>query len=377
MKILFVTSNLVAGGAERQWQRLASGLAREGHEPRVVALDSGGPVVDGLVAGAVDVTVVGIRHQLDLAPLRKVSAFADFTPDVVVSRDTSGMCIATAIGRLRRIPHVHTDHRQIGMQLNPRRELLTRLNAPYLDGVVLVSAQQRSMWEGQRVSKARFAVIPNGVDDPPVGDRAALREQLGLRTDDTVVMMTATLRAEKRVSDFINAIKRVRQADARAVGVVVGGGEQLELARGLTDGDPGFRLLGHRDDVSVLLQAADIFVLPSSMEAQPLAVLEALASGLPVIATSVGDIPSMVTDENGRRFPVGDVAQLAAHISELLNNPAVRSACGARGRWLWEQQWQADAMVGHYSDFFANLISKRSESQRQPEKLILRALGWN
>jgi glycosyltransferase involved in cell wall biosynthesis len=173
--------------------------------------------------------------------------------------------------------------------------------------------------------------------------------------------MTATLRPEKRVADFIAAVRRAASAMPGMLGVIAGGGEQLGLARTLTLGDPCFRVLGEQHDIDRLLLGADLFVLPSEMEAQPMAILEAMAAGLPIVATRVGGVPNLVRQgQNGVLVDVGDVIELGRAIADLAADAQRRARYGQRSRQLWEKHWTADLMVDHYESALRALVRSRS-----------------
>jgi glycosyltransferase involved in cell wall biosynthesis len=353
MRLLFVTAALEAGGAERQWQRLLTGLINDGYEASVLAVGAEGPLAEAFRSDGIEVAAIGLRDRADLPRMARAVFTAARSPDLLVSKDPSAMCIAAVAGQLSRTPHIHTDHNQIGRALHPRREWLTRLVAPSLTSVVLVSDRQRQAWTARRVQPSKLHVIANGVDPPLQMNRAQMREALGLGMDEVAVTMTATLRPEKRVTDFVEAVRRAQRANPKVVGLVAGGGEELPLLREQVRDDPGFRVLGHREDVPAVLAASDICVSSSSAEAQPMAVLEAMACGLAVVATAVGDMDRLVgAGANGWLVAVGDVEGLGAHIAQLATDTELRAAFGRESLRRWEENWQAELMVQRYEALF-------------------------
>jgi glycosyltransferase involved in cell wall biosynthesis len=183
-----------------------------------------------------------------------------------------------------------------------------------------------------------------------------MRESLGLQPDQVAVTLTATLRPEKRVTDFVEAVRRARRANPKVVGLVAGGGDELPLLRQQVRDEPGFRVLGHRDDVPAVLAASDVCVLSSSVEALPVAVLEAMACGLPVVATAVGDMDRLVeTGTNGWLVGAGDVEGLGERIAELAADIDLRAAFGRESLRRWEENWQADLMVHRYEALFESV----------------------
>jgi glycosyltransferase involved in cell wall biosynthesis len=302
-----------------------------------------------------------MRRRLDLRRLASASVWREFKPDVIVSNDTVSLAVGTLASGLWRVPHVHTEHRQTESSQTLWRELLAGVGAPFLTKVILVDPSQRALWRRRWISKGRIDVIGNGVDAPVGPGRSEARSALGVDDRQVVTLMTATLRPEKRVADFIAAVRRAASAMPGMLGVIAGGGEQLGLARTLTLGDPCFRVLGEQHDIDRLLLGADLFVLPSEMEAQPMAILEAMAAGLPIVATRVGGVPNLVRQgQNGVLVDVGDVIELGRAIADLAADAQRRARYGQSSRQLWEKHWTADLMVDHYESALRALVRSRS-----------------
>jgi glycosyltransferase involved in cell wall biosynthesis len=120
------------------------------------------------------------------------------------------------------------------------------------------------------------------------------------------------------------------------------------------------RFLGHRDDVPAVLAAADVFVLPSRSEASPNSVIEAMAAGLPVVATSVGGIPELVTDgRTGRLVPPGDPSALAQALVDLLDHPGHAAELGRAARARIERTASFERMVADFESLYLEEIAAR------------------
>jgi glycosyltransferase involved in cell wall biosynthesis len=178
-----------------------------------------------------------------------------------------------------------------------------------------------------------------------------------------VALLVATLRPEKRVPDFIDAVSAARKSNPALVGVVVGDGPERSVVRAAADGRPGIYLLGHRDDVSELMRAADIFALASEHEALPMSILEAMAAGLPIVATDVGGIPGVVTHgENGLLVPPEDPAAMAARLVELASDSDLRLAMGSVSRRRQRESWDAGRMIERYAEFLLAVCRQRDRA---------------
>jgi glycosyltransferase involved in cell wall biosynthesis len=351
MKVLFVGPNLAAGGAERQWSILLPGLRERGIDARLIALDGGGPMAEPLHRSGVPFDVIDMRHQADLRRLLRSGLVRGFVPDAVVSRSVSGLYVGYALARWRRAAHVHNDHRQVGMALTPRREAMTRLLARRIDRVIVVSADQVEAWRERHYPAERIVRVANGVDAPEIADtKLEIRRELGIAQDAVAALLVATLRPEKDVPAFVRAVRRARETQPELIGLVAGEGPDRPAVEQAAAGDPAVRLLGHRDDITRLLKAADLFVLSSRFEAVPMAILEAMAAGLPVLATGVGSIPDMVADgQSGLLVDPGDADAMAGALATLAADRSLREAMGAQGAQRHRERWNADTMVEGYA----------------------------
>jgi glycosyltransferase involved in cell wall biosynthesis len=357
MRALFITPSLGAGGAERHWSILLPGLRRRGIDARLIALEGGGPFVEPLTDGGVPLEVLGMRHQADLRPLACSPLLRGFAPDVIVSRSVSALYVGHLVAMLRRLPHVFNEHRGAGLALSPRREAMVRLVAKHVDLVIAVSPDQASAAIERHFRPDRVVVISNGVPAPRVNEsRAESRRQLGIPEAAVVAVLVASLRPEKRVPDFAQAVLSARRSCPELVGLIVGEGSERSSVELLTQGGSGVRLLGHRDDVQRILAATDVFVLASEHEAVPMALLEAMAAGLPVLATGVGGIPAIVSDgESGFLVPPRDPEAMAAKLAQLGADPHLRRSMGRTGARLHREHWQAEAMIDGYARVLTEL----------------------
>lgn len=204
---------------------------------------------------------------------------------------------------------------------------------------VLFTQAEEDAETARRLGLCRGGVIEaigNGVDParfagPPSDDRRrAVRAALGTPEDAVVVMMIGRLVAEKGYPELFRAM-----AGQNAELWAVGGRLMSDHAGAVTppEGAPNIKLLGFRDDVPDLLAAADIFVLPSHREGMPRAIIEAMMSGLPVVATDIrGAREEVVAGETGLLVPVADDAALAGALERLIADEAVRRSMGEKGR---------------------------------------------
>jgi glycosyltransferase involved in cell wall biosynthesis len=245
-------------------------------------------------------------------------------------------------------------------------ELPNRLLAPITDAFIAV-AEPHGRYLNQREGcpAAKVRVIPNGVDTERFRPRRAnssLRRQLALAPDAPLVGIVAALRPEKNHELFLQAAALVRRELPHARMLVVGDGsrraalEALSAELSLSD---AVRFLGTRHDVPELLSLVDVAVLSSHMEANPVSILEAMASEKPVVATRVGSVAETVLDgQTGYLVAPGDAAQLAQRVVSLLKDPAHAAAMGRAGRQHVLAHWSIQRMVEGYEELLGGLWEK-------------------
>ncbi len=361
LHVAHVLHSLEVGGTENGVVNLVTRLGGVRHS--VIAMTTAGPLAARLPAG-VGVRCLGKRPGIDArAILRLARELRRLRPTVVHSRNW-GALDAVLAARLARVPVViHGEHGREAsdlLGLDPRRNRLRRLAARLVDRFVTVSFDlRRWLIETVRIPAARVVTIHNGVDTERFGDegREAGRAALGLAPDRLVVGAVGRLDPVKDHAGLLAAFALV--AEASAMLVIVGEGpcrSPLETrVRALGLGER-VRLLGERGDVALLLRGLDVFVLPSLGEGISNTLLEAMATGLPVVATRVGGNPELVEDGvNGRLVPPADPGALAGALAEYLADPALRALHGKTSRQLAVERFGLDRMAARYRKLYRGL----------------------
>ena len=211
-------------------------------------------------------------------------------------------------------------------------------------------------------------VVPYGIDVPSFNgdyDRRAVLRELGIPLSHLVVGNVARLVPQKAHEYLIQAARPLLASRNDVTFVIVGDGqsrkELLQMARSTGYADR-FVFTGWRDDVARLLSAFDIFVMPSLFEGLCMAVLEAFAAGVPVVATPVGGIPSSVAEgETGKLVPPRDAEALANAILWMLEHPAEARDMGLRGRQLVEAKFTMEAMLADTVAVYERLLTRRND----------------
>lgn len=228
--------------------------------------------------------------------------------------------------------------------------------------LVAVSRPISEVLQAAGIPADRIHIIENGVEvgERPrldAGQRAELRASLGLPADAFVVLNAARLNRQKGQWNLVEAAAQLRAAGREARFLIVGDGplaaelQELARARGVAD---LVTLAGFRDDVDDLLQAADAFALPSLDEGMPMSLLEAVARGVPVVTTAVGDIPHVVCHrQSGLVVPLEDPAAVAAAVDELRRLPDRGASLAAEARRRVAERYSCAAMYSGYERVYA------------------------
>lgn len=365
MNVTHVVENLNRGGLERVVIDLIGAQRALGCEVRVICLFEPGTLAPELQAQGVEVESCGKRNGLDLRALRRArTLMRRFGTEVLHTHNAAAHYYATAAAvglPVRR--RINTRHGMGATRASTRREWLYRLSLRATDWVVTVcEAARRDLLERGLAARRGVLAIPNGIRveqfEPGSDDcRAALRRELGFGPDTAIVGTVGRLNWAKDHPVLLHAFAALRARLPDVGLVVVGGGERREAIEALV-GELGIgdavRLLGDRSDVRALLRGFDVFALSSRTEGYSLALLEASAAALPIVATDVGGNAEIVREGvSGHIVPARDPAALAAALADVLVDPARARDMGAAARaWVLEQGSLA-RMAERYRDVYA------------------------
>jgi glycosyltransferase involved in cell wall biosynthesis len=354
-RVLQVVLTLSPGGTER----LVIDLARRSSrfvDTAVCCLDEPGEWAGELARSGVPITVLGRRPgfrptlglriaRIALAHRADVIHCHQYTPFVYGS--IAALRLQTAL--------VFTEHGRLssGPPSNKRR-LANRVLGRMPSRVCAVSRDLRRHLIAEGFAPDRVKVVYNGVDPgtlPTPADRATARAMLGIAPDQFVIGTVGRLDPVKDIRTLIDAFAIVHATTGSHLVVVGDGPERQLLAQRANDAGLGhcISFFGYCSNVPLALAAFDLYVNSSIHEGVSLTVLEAMAAGLPVVATSVGGNPEVVADDRtgylvADRTPVA----LADAILRLASNPCIRRAFGTAGRARVEREFSLDRMVSTY-----------------------------
>ena len=280
----------------------------------------------------------------DLVTLWKLCGILrNIRPDAVINHHIGPLLYGGISARLARIPVVvQVEHDAWYLSDKTQRKIVNFLGHRIRPRWVAVSQNGAEMLRST-LGLDRIRVVPNGVDMNRFsnGNKTASRKRLGLSSDEIVIGSVGRLEPVKGHADLIEAFARLGSANTRLV--LVGDGNQRETLKRQADrlgvGDQ-VSFAGHRDDIAELLPAFDLFVLPSHAEGLPRSIVEAQASGVPVIACNVGGVAEVVCPDTGILTAPRDPQALASAIKDKLNadmtltvNPSPRAFVHSRFNW--------------------------------------------
>jgi sugar transferase (PEP-CTERM/EpsH1 system associated) len=296
----------------------------------------------------------------------------EFRPHIVHSRNW-GAIEAIASARLAGVPvAIHSEHGYVPDMLGglPRRQrLMRRALYKMADAVFTVTDELRTYHAAQAgVAKDRIRVIRNGVDTGRFvrrpHSRQPLRERFAATEQDFVVGTVSRLVA---IKDHVTLLKGTERLISRGMSVrvlIAGSGTERRNLEGYVNSSPFLAgrvsFLGACDDVPELLNALDAFVLPSLTEGMSNTILEAMATGLPIVATRVGGNPELIQDgRSGLLFDPGDAGRLASHIETLYHDMGLRERLGAASRDRAVTEFSLNRMLTQYRQLYAELATRK------------------
>lgn len=364
LHICHIVLSLEPGGLENGVVNVANGLDPAEFHSSVCCLQRTGQFASRLRAG-VAVASMGLRPGNDFGlPLRIARLLRCWRPDIVHTRNAEAFFYGTLAARLAGVPAVvHSEHGRVFPEKR-WRALAQRLLLRHVDAAFAVSEQLRSdLVRELAVSADRFEVLYNGVHVaglPPSRTDNAPRETGGL-----VIGSVGRLAPVKNYGLLLHAMARLPAAPSCRLMLIGDGPEAAALRQLATELGLQARVefCGHREDVPQLLQGLDIFVLPSLSEGMSNTLLEAMAAGLPVLASDVGGNKELIEAErSGLLFPSGDVSALAGQLGRVLASADLRARLGAAAQLRARSEFSLEAMLARYAALYRRVSGRARES---------------
>lgn len=349
MKIVQVIPCFTLGGAETMCENLIYALSKNGHCVSVISLyPEHTPITKRLESNGFQITYLDKKLGLDISMISKIAkVLKKEKPDVV---HTHLDCIKYAVpaARIAGVKNcVHTVH---NMADKEAAGLAMRINRVFYKSgwsvpVALSNAIQKTIAEYYTLEKASIPIIYNGIDI----SKCAPKPGYALH-DPITITHIGRFSEQKNHIGLIDAFFQLHERYPNTMLQLVGDGDlrpNIEKYVGEKNLSDRVSFLGHRDNVYDILHDTDIFVLPSLYEGFPMTIIEAMASGVPVIASEVGGVPDMIEhNQNGKLVPC-DPNLVCQACAELIEDEQLRQRLGQQGLKK-SQEFSSDEMAKNY-----------------------------
>lgn len=349
-----------AGGAERIAVEVASALDRERYSPIVVATRHGGPLEDVLRQADVDYVVLGRRRGFSPRKYGRAHRLLR-NVDLIHSHKLGSNLWGALLSRTTGVPLVAREPTFSGVRTPLRTYGYRWWIAPVAGRIICPSTIVEQSLYDEGVPRGLVEVIPNGVRLDAALPRKEARAELGLDPDAFVVGIVARLREEKAHEVLFRAAAQLRD-DGRDVTVcVVGDGpRRAALAETATSLglDASVVWAGERAEAKRLPAAFDVGVICSDFEGLPVAALETLAAGVPMVCTAVGTLPEILSGGAGLTVPVRDHVALAKALGRFVDDRSAATQAGARARDLVRRDYDFDHMVKAFERIYDQVLGR-------------------
>jgi sugar transferase (PEP-CTERM/EpsH1 system associated) len=379
LRVLHVINRLATGGTENVVLKLVGGLDEQIFEHRLAAVRGMDPALSGLPLPGGELLLDGKEDSgFEFLILRLARVMRAYRPHIVHSRNW-GTIEAIPAARLARVPVViHSEH---GYDLDmltglpTRRRIFRRASYGMADAVFAVTRElcefhARQAW----ISPERIKVIHNGVDTqrfrPRPEERISLRKRFGLPQERFIVGTVGRTVTIKDHPTLLRAVESMVLKGIAAHALLVGSGPELERNRQLAKDSSVLAgrvtFVGSSDEVPDILNTMDVFALTSISEGMSNTLLEAMATGLPVIATNVGGNPEVVVDgASGWLFQPRDAEALASRLISLASDENQRRQLSLAARQQTVERFSLARMLNDYSNLYLELAARRGIKLRE------------
>lgn len=365
-RIIFLSGAIEGGGAERVVVEQASGVDPDKFDKVLMVTRK---CDSSLIADAdqigLKVIVLDREKRWDIKALIRLRR--EFQQaDLIHAHQEGSILQAALMGINLRAKLVAQFHNKIS-EIKPIYRRLVQWACKQADGLIFVSQldyeEHMASWHPD---PSRMSVVYNGIDSRSFGKigRGVARERLGLEAQTKIIGVVGRISRRKGYEFFLESAVIMKQEWGQDIRfLIVGGGseeayrQELEARIKNLGIFPQVIFLGYRRDVISILPALDVFVLPSVIESLPIALLEAMASGIPVVATKVGGIPEVIVNgESGLLVPAGDPQAIATAVLGILRSPDKGQKMAQAARARVNRKFSLEAMIRGIETIYEKLL---------------------
>lgn len=363
---MYIIPTLGIGGTQRQLVNLIQGLIKEvDYYIEVSTLYKGGPIAEELNDLGIKINYINMKNIYDLFSLRRlirILRYGNF--NIVHTFLFDANVLGAFSAKQAGVEAIISSRRDMDIWKFKRHIWAERLGAKLSKKIIANSnAVKEFVIQQEKISPSKIEVILNGIDlnsfhkSKEVFD---LRKEFGLSKDHFIIGTIGTISEKKGQRYLIKAAREILNVFSQSRFIFVGNGPLENELRKLTNTlslSDKVVFTGLRQDVTAILSMIDIFCLPSIYESCPNVILEAMACGLPVVATNVGGVSEIVINEEiGTLVPSKDPEAIAKAIIKLLRHEGLREKMVQQGRKIVEQKFSLERMVSDYHNFYERLL---------------------
>jgi glycosyltransferase involved in cell wall biosynthesis len=356
-RIMQVVYSFAIGGSEMVARDIAIGLAKAGWASGVCALEYDGPLRAELEEQGVSTAVIAKQGRGMFGPMYRLwQAFRAFRPDVVHTHHVYELVYSWPGALLCGARLIHTEH-EFHSLAGDRRRFILRVLSNLCRKVTAVNEETAAyLRDVVKIPSRKVVTVVNGIDLERFSVESTLREELQVTDATPLIGIVARLEPPKNHVLLFRAFRQVVEHIPETRLVVVGDGslrqslEELSVELDLTD---RIIFLGERRDIPNLLAAMNLFVLSSDREGLPVALLEAMAAGLPIVSTSAGGIPSVIEDGvTGLLVGVGNEEGLGLGIERVLKDDELKLWLGKNGKEYVLKHYDLEQVITRYMSLY-------------------------
>lgn len=357
-----VYSNAI-GGLEKVVVNLCKRLKRGNYNLSICSLTEGKFFKNELMQDGIPVFVEKKHEGIDLSlPWRLAKLFKTHNVDLIHTHNISPWLYGTMGARVAGIKAiVHTEHSNL-FSNQKKLKITERFLANFTNVIIADSKEVKYGLIQQGIKEEKIVIVYNGVEVNLIStSKLVLKKRLNLPEDAIVIGTVARLVPLKNIDLLIEVSLKLFLIYPNLRVVVIGGGPLLNhFKRKAEKLKERIKFLGEINNARELLNIFDIFVLPSLSEGMPIAVLEAMATGLPVVATNVGGVSEVVEDsQTGFLVPSGNSNIMAEAIIKILNNPELAKTMGEEGKKRVKEKFSLEKMVNDYEFLYEEHFKNR------------------
>lgn len=371
MHILQIIDTFNIGGAQKLLELFGSEALNQNFRVSFICLSDRkkSPIGLDLEKKGFAVKYFPAKMMFDVKRIGQINlALLKDRPDLIHTNLLYSNILGGLLGWTFRIPVVATLHLTSSDSRNSKvKDWIESQVLRYLDRRVIAVGKKTAEANQTRLHGKKIDVIPNAVSSEELitnQERLKIRQEI-MNSDRGILLISAgRFSVSKNFGDLIRAFELIHNDFPESRLVLAGDGKTMRSMQDLAANlhlTEFIKFLGQRNDVPRLLAASDLFLSSSIEEGMPLVILEALVAGLPVVATEVGDIPRLITDDFGILVPPRQPPKIADAVIELLKDRPRMNRLGENSRIYAKQNIASKTWMAKYLDLYAEVLKKRIE----------------